>query len=293
MPAAALVGGPGPGRADARRAVAGHRAREARQVRSTRPVREAAPTRVRDAASASVGPPTRVGMSVAGAAVRTPRGIGRGRRLAPLGVVGDGASTDHGVQAVAARAARAARPADGPGIGPAGRVVVVRRFLTDPAGIDRGTSAPLRRLRRGSRATAARAATDRRSAAVHRVIARVARVAVGRDRPVRPSTVAGSSARASTGPVRIEAGSGGHRRIVPGRRRRGRRHHSGRRSRHPTCWPTTRSSLPGVDRSRRRSSRAGPPIGCSSSRSAVRRSSASCFTRRASGSRSSRSRAGR
>ncbi len=60
-----------------------------------------------------------------------------------------------------------------------------------------------------------------------------------------------------------------------------------------TCSGPTRSSWPDVVPSRRRSLRAGRRSGCSSCRSAARRSNASSSTPRASGSPSSRSRAGR
>ena len=60
-----------------------------------------------------------------------------------------------------------------------------------------------------------------------------------------------------------------------------------------TCWPRTRSSSPAGARSRRRSSPVGRAAACSSSPSAGRPSSSSCSTRRACGSRSSRSRAAR
>ncbi len=69
---------------------------------------------------------------------------------------------------------------------------------------------------------------------------------------------------------------------------------SGRRPRPiPTCLAPTRSWSPVAAPSRRRSSRSGPRSGCWSSPSGARPSNASSSTRRACGSRSSRSKAGR
>ena len=301
----AAVAAPGPGRVvaappevAARRAVVGRLARVDRRVRSTRRAPEVAPMRVSDAASGSVAPETRAATTAAG---QSQREIGPGRRRRAPGVAGDAASGGPRGHVRIARVARAGPAAVGRGTGLPARGTVVHLLAAAPAG-DAMTSGRVRRRLPG-RVTGARPAVGLRSGAARRPIARPATSPGGHVPRARPSTGAVSTGLASTGLARIVRRSAGpgrtavvsvdRRRTGRGRPRHARRRRSDRRSRNPTSWPRTRSSSPDGARSRRRSSRAGPPVASSSSRNAGRRSSASSCTRRACGSRSWRSKAGR
>ena len=285
-----------PGVAADRRVVLDRPARADRRGRSILQVPEAAPTRVSGAASGSVARATRAATTVPD---RSPRVTGRGRRQ-QVPVVRGGASGGRRGRVRTGRVGRAGLGAVGPGIGLPARVAVARRLAAVRAG-DPMTSGGVRHHLPG-RVTGGRPATGRRSGTAHPAAARAATSAGANVPRVRPSTAAASIGRVSTGLVRIvrrsavrgrtAVASVDRHRIGRGRPRRGRRRRSDRPFCRPISWPRTRSSSQDGGRSRRRSSRAAPPIACSSFPNAARRSSDSCSTRRASGSPSSRSKAG-
>jgi hypothetical protein len=285
------------------REVVGRRAPAVRRDRSIRPAQGAVPIQGRGVASASVDRATNSATIAAG---RKTHEIGRGRQAEAPSAARDEASGGQRVQARTAEAARAApaarqvRAAIGPGIDHPDRVAVAPRFAAvDDPRIGRPTNGPAQRVLRGNRATDGRA-DDRHTAVPQRALARAGSIR-GRALPARRPTVVVSTVRvriardpieaASGGPGRIGPGSGDHR-IGHGSLPSVPRRPFGRQFRHPTCWRTTRSSLPDGGLSKRRSSPAGRPIASSSSRNAARRSSGSSSTRPAFGSRWSRSRAG-